>query len=45
MQRYVEEAFAVPGAGSFVEEVDAVMGPGGSGEVEAAMGVLCGIAG
>jgi len=43
MQRYVDEAFAVPGAGSQVEEADVAVGAGGSREVEAEVEVLCGI--
>ena len=43
MQRYVEEAFAVPGAGSLVGEVDVAVGVAKSREVEVDVVVLCGI--
>ena len=43
MQRYVEEAFAVPGAGSQVGEADVAVGVGGSSEIEAEVGVFGGI--
>ena len=43
MQRYVEDAFAVPGAGSLVEEADVDVGAGESREMEAEVRVLCGI--
>lgn len=43
MQRYVEEAFAVPGGGSLVEEADVAVQAGWSREVEAKVAVFCGI--